>query len=151
MLFRILGPLEVRGPGGELVRLGSAKQRAVLAALLLDANRPVSVRRLIAVVWRDDPPAAAVGAVRTYVSALRRVLRPNGDLGTEPAGYRLRVTPDDLDLLAFEHLAAEGERALRDGDPGLAAERLHRALSLWRGQPLDRGPAPAAAGRRREP
>jgi DNA-binding SARP family transcriptional activator len=72
MRFRILGPLEVHDRDAEPVRLGSAKLRAVLGVLLLEANRPVGGGRLIDAVWPDRPPPSAVGALRTYVSTLRR-------------------------------------------------------------------------------
>lgn len=138
MLFRILGPLEVHRENGELVRLGSAKQRAVLAALLLDANHPVSTDRLADVVWGAAPPPTAAGALRTHVSALRQTLRLKADtLVAEPAGYRLRVAADDLDLMVFEELREAGEHALREGDPVAAAERLQRCVSLWRGRPFE--------------
>lgn len=135
MRFRILGPLEAHRPDGEPVRLGSAKQRAVLAALLLDANRPVSTGRLIDIVWRSAPPPSAAGALRTYVSALRHAVGLT--LVAEPAGYCLRVNTDELDLLTFEQLATHGEQALRDGDPAAAAEKLRRCVSLWRGRLLE--------------
>ncbi len=142
MRFRVLGPLEVRDRHGEPVGLGSPKLRAVLAVLLVSANRPLSVSRLVDAVWPDRPPPTAVGALRTYVSTLRRQLQLSGGvrpprLVTEAAGYRLDVTAADLDLLAFEELATRGERALREGDPLAASEQLRRGLGLWRGRPLE--------------
>jgi DNA-binding SARP family transcriptional activator len=139
--FRVLGPLEVRDRHGEPVRLGSPKLRAVLALLLVSANRPLSASRLVDAVWPDRPPPTAVGALRTYVSTLRRELQLGGvqppRLVTDAAGYRMDVTEADLDLLAFEELATSGERALRDGDPLAATEQLRRGLTLWRGRPLE--------------
>ncbi|MGV9772315.1 AfsR/SARP family transcriptional regulator [Streptosporangium sp. NPDC003464] len=80
--------------------------------------------------------------LRTYVSALRQALGPADRtepplLCTVPGGYQMRLSPADLDLLTFEELAAQGRQALTDGRPGLAAERLRRALGLWRGRPFE--------------
>ncbi len=141
MRFRVLGPLEARDGLGEPVRLGSPKLRAVLGVLLVSANRPLSASRLVDAVWPDRPPPSAVGALRTYVSTLRRELHLSGvrppRLVTDAAGYRMDVTAADLDLLAFEELATRGERALRDGSPLAATEQLRRGLALWRGRPLE--------------
>ncbi len=141
MRFMVLGPLEVRDRFDERVRLGSPKLRAVLAVLLVSANRPLSASRLVGAVWPDRPPPTAVGALRTYVSTLRRELQLSGvqppRLVTDATGYRMDVTAADLDLLAFEELATRGERALRDGDPLAATEQLSRGLALWRGRPLE--------------
>ncbi|WP_214414370.1 AfsR/SARP family transcriptional regulator [Sphaerisporangium fuscum] len=142
MRFRVLGALEVRSGSQRLVRLGAAKQRALLAVLLLNVNRPVHADRLVDALWPQHPPRTAAVALRTYVSALRRVLglaeRTEPPLlATVPGGYLLRLTSADLDLLAFEELAAGGRRALAEGRPALAAERLHQALGLWRGRPLE--------------
>jgi DNA-binding SARP family transcriptional activator len=80
MEFLLLGPLEVR-QGGRGIPLGGAKQRALLAALLLHVNEVVSRDRLINGVWGEQPPAAAAHTVETYVSRLRRVLRDAGSDG----------------------------------------------------------------------
>ena len=141
MRFRVLGPLEVRDGDGEPVGLGSPKLRAVLAVLLVSANRPLSVSRLVDDVWPDRQPPTRAGAVRTFGLALRRARHLRGGapprLVTEAAGYRMEVSTADLDLLAFEELATGGERALRDGDPLAASEQLRRGLALWRGRPLE--------------
>ena len=134
MEFRILGPLEVVDERHH-VQLGPEKQRAVLALLLLDANRPVPVDRLIDGLWGDGTPEKAVKAIHTYVSRLRKIV-PGGRLRTQPPGYAIELRPGELDLHRFEHLLAEGQRALGDGDPGAASAALHQGLSLWRGSPL---------------
>src|SRR5262245_38444864 len=74
--FRMLGPLEVT-EGDLTIDIGAPKQRAVLAMLLIDANRVVPVDRLIDRLWGDDPPARAMGSLQAYVSNLRRSLEPN--------------------------------------------------------------------------
>ena len=73
MEFRILGPLELYSDG-QLVDLGGAKQRALLAVLLLHANRVVSQDSLIESLWESDPPASAQKALQMYVSGLRKLL-----------------------------------------------------------------------------
>ncbi|MFI6826879.1 BTAD domain-containing putative transcriptional regulator [Kribbella sp. NPDC050241] len=140
MRFKVLGPLEIRDGRGEPVQLGSAKLRAVLAVLLVSANRPLPAGRLVEMVWPDRRPPTAIGALRTYVSTLRRDLQLNAApprLVTDAAGYRMDVTAADLDLLAFEEFTTRGEQALRDGDPLAATELLSRGLALWRGRPLE--------------
>jgi len=139
MEFGVLGPLEVR-EGGQVIPLGGAKQRALLAVLLLHPNEVVSRVRLIDGLWGEEPPATAAHTVETYVSRLRRVLHDAGShdaLITRPPGYMLRIDPEELDLSRFENLMREGRRTLAEGNPQAAAERLRRALALFRGPPLD--------------
>src|SRR5687767_695575 len=95
MEFRILGPLEVRA-GGEVVPLPGAKPRAVLAMLLLHANRPVGADRIAQALWGEDAPAGAANTVQVHVSRLRKALG-GGALVTTAAGYELRVEPGQLD------------------------------------------------------
>src|SRR6476620_9526497 len=114
MQYRVLGPLEVRD-GEESLPLAGAKQRAVLALLLLHANQVLSRDRLIDELWGDKPPATAVQSLQVYVSRLRKLL-PEGALATRAPGYLLEVDPDELDLRRFERLLAEGHEALANGD-----------------------------------
>src|SRR5437667_2722970 len=100
MEYGVLGPLEVRG-GDESLPLGGAKQRALLALLLLNANRVVSRERLIDDLWGDSPPETAVTSVQVYVSRLRKLL-PGATLLTRAPGYVLEVEPEQVDLLRFE-------------------------------------------------
>jgi len=130
MEYRVLGPLEVRD-GEESLPLAGAKQRALLALLLLNANRVVSRDRLIDELWGDEPPETAVTSVQVYVSRLRKLL-PDGTLLTCPPGYVLEVEPEDVDLLRFERLFADARRA----DPERASNLLREALELWRGPAL---------------
>ncbi len=134
MEFMILGPLEAR-VGGASVPLGPEKQRALLAVLLLDANRTVSVSRLVDQLWGDEPPETAVKVIQTHVSRLRKVL-PDGVLVTRAPGYQLRIEPGQLDLERFQRLCEQGRGALEEGEPESAAEMLGDALSLWRGPAL---------------
>ncbi|MEY9895623.1 DNA-binding SARP family transcriptional activator [Catenulispora sp. MAP5-51] len=137
--FQILGPLSVGRSDGPLP-LGTSKQRRLLAALLLDANRAVPLDRLIASVWDDDPPASAVANIRTYVSRLRGLLVD--EHGTERIarrgpGYALDIAEEELDLAEFRCLAREGRTAAAAGDHRHAAAVLGAALALWRGAPAE--------------
>jgi YVTN family beta-propeller protein len=122
MEFRVLGPLEI-ADDGRLLSLGSGRQLALIALLLLHRNQVVSTERIVDELWEGSPPPTAAKIVRNTVSLLRREL---GDrLLTRPPGYLLRVEPGELD-------AERLERALIDGD----LESLTAALALWRGTPL---------------
>jgi DNA-binding SARP family transcriptional activator len=140
--FRVLGPLEARDDD-EPLALGGAKQRALLAALLLNANEVVSSDRLIDELWGAEPPKTAAKSLQVLVSQLRKVLEParaSGESGrllvTRSPGYLLQLDPDQLDLERFQRLAGEGREALTAADPGRAARTLREALGLWRGLPL---------------
>jgi DNA-binding SARP family transcriptional activator len=136
--FRILGPLELSADGGVLP-LGSPKQRALLAVLLVHANETVSRDRLIEELWAEAAPASVESAFHVYLSRLRRLLEAAGggdQLAREAHGYRLRVDPEQLDATCFDRLAGEGGEALAAGRVELAADRLRQALTLWRGPAL---------------
>src|SRR5688500_3528572 len=112
--FRILGPLEVRR-GGVVVDLGARKQRAVLALLLLNANRVVPTERLIDELWGDRPPETARSALQVYVAGLRKALGSEaGALRTSARGYVLDVEPGALDLDRFTELCAGARAAVDD-------------------------------------
>src|SRR4051794_8680685 len=128
--FRILGPLEVLDASGAPVRLGGPRQRAVLAILLLSANRVVSIDRLADELYGGDPPATAITQVQRQGSDLRKLLGPV--IETRPPGYLVRAGPDALDLARFERLA----EAAASATPDRAAALLRDALALWRGPPL---------------
>jgi DNA-binding SARP family transcriptional activator len=141
MEFQVLGPLEVHREEGQ-VALGPAKQRAVLAILLVHANELVSSDRLIEELW-PEPPKTAANTLQVYVGRLRKALepeRPRGApgelLATRPPGYLLRVAPDELDADRFERLVGEGRAAAAAMDPATAAARLRQALAIWRGPAL---------------
>jgi class 3 adenylate cyclase len=130
MRFRLLGPLEIEDVADEAL-LRRAKPRALLALLLLSANRPVSTDRLVAGLWGENEPATALGALQNYVSQLRKALGKEVVVTRAP-GYMAVVGPDELDLEQFERLVAEAA----DVDVSGRAARLRQALSLWRGPPL---------------
>ena len=134
MEYRVLGPLEVR-EGDRPLALGGAKQRALLALLILNANRVVSRERLIDELWGEEPPETVVTSVQVYVSRLRKLLPPE-TLVTRAPGYMLEVEPEAVDLIRFERLVKEGREALAAGDPAHAAGTIRAALELWRGPAL---------------
>lgn len=120
MEFRILGPLEVIADG-QIVELRGHKQRALLAMLLLEANRVVASERLIDALWEEHPTETAVKALQVSVSQLRKVLGRER-LQTKPPGYLLRLDEGELDLDRFGALESVGE--------------LEEAPALWRGSAL---------------
>jgi YVTN family beta-propeller protein len=131
--YRILGPLEVSDNGRE-VSIRGRKLQSLLALLLLHPGEVVSRERLIDDLWGEEPPATAAKTLQVHVSRLRREL---GDvIVSHGGGYLLRVGPGELDLERFDQLVSEGRRALAEGQPEHAADRLREALSLWRGPPL---------------
>jgi DNA-binding SARP family transcriptional activator/tetratricopeptide (TPR) repeat protein len=129
MEFRLLGAFEI-SDGDSEVRGLRRQERLLLAALLLKANELVSVAELVDLLWPDDPPSDARGAVQVYVSRLRKA--GLGIRGTS-AGYAVEVDPETVDIVRFRQLA---EQARRTADPVERADGLRTALDLWRGQPL---------------
>jgi DNA-binding SARP family transcriptional activator len=140
--FAVLGPFRVDRDGRE-IDLGPRLQRAVLAILVLEAGHVVPVDRLIDLLWREEPPAAALASVQAYISQLRRVLEPGRPpraparvLVTRDPGYLLRAGDDQVDVLRFGALARQAHEDLAGGRPAAAAVGLADALALWRGGPL---------------
>ncbi|MET8864976.1 AfsR/SARP family transcriptional regulator [Nonomuraea sp. NPDC004580] len=130
MEFRLLGSIDA-GVGGRRLELGPRKRRYVLAALLLDLNRPVPVERLIDAVWDGAPPDSARITVQGHVYRLRRALC-GARLETTSSGYVLMADPDEVDALRFRRLVA----AARGTDDAAGADLLEEALGLWRGPAL---------------
>ncbi|MDH2430892.1 BTAD domain-containing putative transcriptional regulator [Sphaerisporangium sp. TRM90804] len=138
MELRLLGPVEVWN-GGRQVPLGGAKPRALLAALLLDAGRVVTVERLMEAIWRDAPPTTARGVLQTYVASLRGAFDAAGLPGiivSHRVGYTAQVPPDSLDKDVFERLVEQGRRAAREGGHRKAGDVFRAALAQWRGPAL---------------
>ena len=135
--FRLAGPLEVRRDGSP-VPIDAAKQRVLIAVLALAAGEPVTVERLIACLWDDQPPLSARNTLQNYVLRLRRTLQVDGPnlLVSSAAGYRLDTDPDTVDLLRFRSLARSARSDLAVGATESAAALLDEALGLWRGEPL---------------
>jgi DNA-binding SARP family transcriptional activator len=135
--FRLLGPLEVVG-GGAVVTIGANKQRVILSALLLRANRVVPLDDLVDRLWAQPPPGARATA-QAHAQRLRRTLgEPDGRrlIRTVPGGYLLEAVDDEVDLLRFEALLDRARAAATRGDvPGESA-LLRDAARLWRGRPM---------------
>jgi DNA-binding SARP family transcriptional activator len=148
--FRLLGSLKVSDEAGDQVPLARPKHRQLLATLLLEANRDVSVEQLVDHLWDGATPRSAVGMIRTYVWQLRRLLAPR-DPATAPlrswgATYRIEVQPADVDLLVFLDLLGQGRDALADGRAQAADALLRRALDMWRGEALQDVPLSRSLG-----
>jgi DNA-binding SARP family transcriptional activator len=135
MEFRLLGEVQLR-VAGRLLDAGTPRQQAVLAALAVDAGRPIPIETLIDRVWGDNPPAEARNVLYSHLSRIRQMLKRAGTGGVarRNAGYVLEIDPNSIDLHRFVHLAGRGN------DPHLSdAERaaaLTEALGLWHGAPL---------------
>jgi SARP family transcriptional regulator, regulator of embCAB operon len=139
--FGVLGPLQLR-VGETVVPLGAPKQRAVLAMLLMNRNRAVSVDALIDAVWGQSPVPAARTSIHSYVSNLRRLLGsashdPNRMLASVPPGYQLNVADADCDLGRFVTEKNAGVHAAAAGRFEDASTYLSAALAEWRGPFLD--------------
>jgi DNA-binding NarL/FixJ family response regulator/DNA-binding SARP family transcriptional activator len=135
--YRLLGPLEVLDQQGPIA-LGRAKERLVLAVLLLHANEVVSRDRLIDELWGESPPPTAKKAVNVYISQLRKALARDGvdPIQTVAGGYRVSVEADRLDATRAQELLASARTSAAAGDPDIAAEQFRQALALWRGRTL---------------
>ena len=136
MDYRILGPLEALD-GERRLPLGGARQRSVLALLLLHGNEALTRDVIIDQLWGEEPPATAAKVLQNCISALRKELPGGVDtLRTVSGAYTLALGPDELDRDRFERLVAEGRAALAEEQHSEAADQLRRALDLWRGAPL---------------
>ncbi|WGP08678.1 BTAD domain-containing putative transcriptional regulator [Streptomyces sp. SH5] len=150
--FGLLGPVVAWDPDGGLLPLSAPRHREVLGRLLIARGRVVPVGRLVADLWEDEPPAGAVGALRTFVAALRRALEPGRPprqpsrlLVTDGPGYALRAGREAVDAWRFEGIAAHADRA----SPRAAVALWDKALACWRGPVLADFPAAAWAAAER--
>jgi DNA-binding SARP family transcriptional activator len=139
----VLGPVEAVSDTGGLIDLGGLKQRAVLALLIVNVGRVVSLDRFVSELWDEDPPARATSSLQAYVSRLRRLLEPERDprqrswlLPTRPPGWLLAVPPEAVDAVQFTRLVAEGRQLLQERQLVMARQLLSDALALWRGPAL---------------
>jgi DNA-binding SARP family transcriptional activator/Tfp pilus assembly protein PilF len=146
--LRVLGPVEVLGPGGRAALVGR-RQRALVGLLALSPGQVVSQARLVDALWGEAPPRTAVQTLYSHVARVRRALDGcglPGLLAARDSGYALAVAPDDVDADRFERAVRDGRRALADGRVAQAAAVLQDAVALWRGDALaDTGPAGWAA------
>ena len=139
--FGLLGPLEM-SVDGALVPLGTPKQRAVLAMLLMNRNSPVGVDRLITALWEGWPPSGARASIHSYVSNLRKLLSgvgidPRAVLAAAPPGYRLSIPENTCDLGRFIVEKTAGVHAAAAGRFEQASRHLSAALAEWRGPVLE--------------
>jgi DNA-binding SARP family transcriptional activator/tetratricopeptide (TPR) repeat protein/transcriptional regulator with XRE-family HTH domain len=137
--FGLLGPVLAMS-AGSAVAIRASRQRTLLAALLLRANRAVAAEELADQVWDGAPPAGAATTLRSYVMRLRRALGPDAGrrLQTRPPGYLIEVTADsELDLWLFAALRRQAQDAAAAQDWDGAAAGLEAALGLWRGSALE--------------
>ena len=133
MHFRLLGDFEGR-LSDRVLDLGHARQKSVLAVLLVEVNRGVSIDRLVDRVWGENHPQRPRDAVHAYMSRLRRALAPAADVSItrRSGGYSLTIDPLAVDLHRFQHLVTQARAAHLDED---AAVLFEEAFGLWRGRP----------------
>jgi DNA-binding SARP family transcriptional activator/tetratricopeptide (TPR) repeat protein len=135
--FCLLGPLIVRRDDA-VVPVQRGKQRAVLAALLMNANRVVRLDQLAEVLWGPASPPSARVTLQNYVTRLRKGLGDAGRtrISTQPGGYQISVADGELDVIRFEALLGSAHAAGRDGSWERVGRQARAALALWRGEPL---------------
>lgn len=134
--FAVLGPLALRRDRRP-VRLGGPRPRVLLASLLLRANELVGVDQLVDRLWGVNPPQDARAALQVVVTRLRQALGVDAErIRTQPGGYLIAVSPDELDLLHFNELVARADEAARAGDITAESKLLTEAVGLWHGPPL---------------
>jgi DNA-binding SARP family transcriptional activator/DNA-binding XRE family transcriptional regulator len=135
----LLGPLEAFRDGLPL-HLGPPARRVVLGLLLMKPGSFVRRDTIIGVLWGEAPPATAIALVQAHVSRIRKLLSARDDgralIDSSGGAYRLRLTADEADLLAFRELSAQAAMSRAGGDDVMAAELYERAISLWRGEPF---------------
>jgi SARP family transcriptional regulator, regulator of embCAB operon len=141
-VFGLLGPLQM-SVDGAAVPVGTPKQRAILAALLMNRNRPVAADSLINAVWGENPPSEARRNIHVYVSNLRRLLgtagiaHPRTVLEKVSSGYRLNAADGDVDLGRFIREKTAGVEASAAGHFEDASRHFSAALAEWRGGCLE--------------
>ena len=131
-MIRVLGPIDVATPEGEL-SVGGRQARALLGALTIGVNHAVPIDHLEGVLWADERPASAENTLQSYVSHLRGLLGPDSIVRVDHS-YQLNVGPTDIDALRFETLLIEAA-ALQER-PEERSECCREALRLWRGRPF---------------
>ncbi|MFJ9869483.1 BTAD domain-containing putative transcriptional regulator [Streptomyces sp. NPDC101165] len=138
----VLGTPETPDAPDNLVRaIGSPKVRALLAALLLEAGRVVSVESLKDALWGGAPPVSAQASLHNHVTRLRRLLDDPERLRAVAPGYLLRVDEGELDVHVFDARVAEARAAHARRDWAGVVRSCTAALALWRGTPLSGLPA----------
>jgi len=134
----VLGEVGVVADDGAVIRIAAPKPRALLAQLILNANRIVGPQTLADGLWGEALPEVPLSALQVVVSRLRTALGPVGErVVAASGGYRLDAGPDETDLGYAEALMRDGRAALGRGDATIAAASFERALALWTGAPLE--------------
>jgi DNA-binding SARP family transcriptional activator len=140
--LNVLGPLELRDGTRAWVPRGP-KVRKLLTMLALAPGEVVGIPTLADELWEDSPPATMTATIRSHVYHLRLMLAQEsglphaaGLMSTEPTGYRLRASADQVDAVRFERLVSQGRMLLGRGEPAQASAVLRQALGLWRGSAL---------------
>lgn len=108
--FRLLGSVEAR-VDGEPIELGPPRQRAVLAILLAEPNRTVTIGQLEARLWYE-PPQRARKTLHSYISRLRSLLAdcPDIEITRQAGGYTAKVDPRHVDLHRFRDMLDHARR-----------------------------------------
>ncbi|MFE7722575.1 BTAD domain-containing putative transcriptional regulator [Nocardia rhizosphaerihabitans] len=144
IIVGVLGVIATRRDDATLLALPGARARLLLAALAVRPGRARSAQSLVDEVWGDQPPRAPMNALHTQVSRLRALL-PDGALEIGPAGYRLTLPADSVDLTAAATLARRADEQLAANATTAALTSIAAARALWRGEPgadlPDSGPA----------
>src|SRR5690348_1742997 len=137
MQFRVLGEIAVVDDDGAVTPITANKPRALLAMLVLNANRSMSYPTLAAALWGDAQPEVPYAALQVVVSRLRSRLGAFGErVQAQAGGYRLTVAEDETDLAVAQALLQEGRASLDADDPTRACASFEKALSLWTGDAL---------------
>jgi DNA-binding SARP family transcriptional activator len=139
--FGVLGPLQTSAHGAPLP-LGTPKQRAVLAVLVMGRNRPVSSDALVNAAWEQYPPPEPKARLHAYISNLRKLLAgaghdPKAVLASAPPGYRLTIADADCDIGRFVAQKTAGVQAAAAGQFEQASRHFQNALAEWRGPVLE--------------
>lgn len=140
MQFRILGPMTLQGGAGGTYVVQSLRERRILATLLLEPNRTVSLSRLVDVLWGSDPPRTATAQVQNCVGKLRRFLEElesDALLVTRPTGYALQIDERNIDANEFQAMLARATSLIGSGELTTAPRVLRDALDLWTGRALE--------------
>jgi DNA-binding SARP family transcriptional activator len=139
--FGVLGPLQMSADGAPLP-LGTPKQRAVLAMLVMGRNRPVSSESLVNAAWEQFPPPEPKASLHSYISNLRKLVSgagqdPKSVLASAPPGYRLSIADGDCDIGRFVAQKTAGVQAAAASQFEQASQHLQKALAEWRGPVLE--------------
>ncbi|MFL6073643.1 MAG: AfsR/SARP family transcriptional regulator [Mycobacteriales bacterium] len=143
--LQVLGPVAVlagRGDTAGAVTFPSARQRALVAALVERVNEFVPTEHLVQAVWGDDPPRSAAANLRNHVASIRQLPFPDGApfasrLLHRRGGYLLELADGELDSLEYADLVAAGRAAAEADRVQEAAQRFRAALNRWRGRPFE--------------